>query len=106
MSVGPMGMMSSIAGSPLSQASDTERARQDATGQARQAQSHQEAESAEGVGETKQDQETSDRDADGHRLWEQPPDAGQQSEAEQAAESETQSKDPSGNRGVNLDLSG
>ena len=103
MSVGPMGMMSSIAGSSVSRASDTERIQQDSTGQT---QSQQNAESAAGVGETKQDQETSDRDADGHRLWEQPPRADQQPDAEQASDSESQSRAPSGNRGANLDLSG
>ena len=106
MSVGPMGMMSSIAGSPVSRASDTERIQQDSTAQTRQTQSQQNAESAAGIGETKQDQETSDRDADGHRLWEQPPRADQQPDAEQESDSESQSRDPSGNRGANLDLSG
>ena len=103
-----MGMMSSIAGSPASRAGDTERSQQDSAGQTRQAQYRQTAESASGVGETKQGQQASDRDADGHRLWEQAPQPTQQAEEEQASESESesQSRDPSGNRGANLDLSG
>lgn len=107
MSVGPMGMAGSVAGSPLSQArgSETERAQQDAAAEARATESQQKAESAGGVGETEQDQEASDRDADGHRLWEEPVQAEQQVEGEPSP-TETQSKDPSGDSGANLDLSG
>ena len=97
MSVGPVGMMGS---------SDAERARQDVDRQVRAAQSQEKAESAAGVGETEQDQEASDRDADGRRLWEDPAAASRKADGEQASAEETQSKDPTGNRGLNLDLSG
>ena len=111
MSVGPLGgIAGSVAGSPLAQSkgSDVERARQDSANQARRTQADQKAEDAAGIGEADgEDHETADRDADGRRLWEAPPDAtsddapGQEGRSEQAP-----AKDTSGERGNLLDLSG
>ena len=72
MSVGPMGMVGSAAGAPLaqSQGSDVNRVQQDTASQARQTQMSEKAEQASGVGQTEQDEEATDRDADGRRPWE------------------------------------
>ncbi len=110
MSVGPMGgIAGSAAGAPLAQTkgSEAERAQKETAGAERKAATDKTAESAAGVGETKEDQESSDRDADGRRLWEI-------DEEKQAAEEDEikdvqarrKSKDPSGKSGNRLDLSG
>ncbi|NOY29596.1 MAG: hypothetical protein GXP28_05295 [Planctomycetes bacterium] len=110
MNVGPMsGIIGSAAGAPLSQTkgSETERAQKDAVAGQRQADSEKKAEKAAGVGETTEDQGVSERDADGRRLWEQA--QGEEvPEAENAAASEPprQTKDPTGNSGNSLDLTG
>ena len=117
MSVGPMGMAGSVAGSvPQIRSAAAEKTQQQATDQTRKANSDDKAEQASGVGETEQDEQASDRDADGRKLWEGTPES-EQSESEQSeseqSDSETptggdvqQSRDPSGERGSNLDLSG
>ena len=103
MSIGPMA--GSAAGSPFAQGqtSDVNRAQQDSTDQSRQTKSADKAEDAAGIGQTEQDEETSDRDADGRRLWEQAPEADEQ---EQEPPSPGRSKDPTGESGARLDLSG
>ena len=107
MSIGPMGTLGSAAGSQLAQGqgSDVNRAQQDTADNARQTQSTDKAESAAGVGQTEQDEQATDRDADGRRIWELPPEAGEQ-EPEQQALGEQRSKDPTGQKGGQLDLSG
>jgi hypothetical protein len=73
----------------------------------RQIETSQKAESADGIGETERDQESSERDADGRRLWEKPAEAGpKESLREAAAAASRQSKDPSGQCGNQLDLTG
>lgn len=114
MSMGPMGMAGSIAGGlPQAATADSDRIKQQASEQTRQADSDRKAESASGVGETEQDEQASDRDADGRRLWEKSP--GENSEADdQEATPGTatpsrealKSKDPTGLSGGKLDLSG
>ena len=111
MSVGPLGgIAGSVAGSPLAQSkgSDVERAQQDAANQARRTAADKKAENAAGIGEADgEDHETADRDADGRRLWEAPPEAtsgdapGQEGRSDRAPV-----KDASGQRGNLLDLSG
>ena len=110
MSIGPMGMVGSVAGTPLSQSKggEAEKTQQDAANQSRQVHSEQKAEQASGVGQTEQDEQASDRDADGRRLWEGPPE-GEQDNAtagELPATSPPISRDPTGQRGGNLDMSG
>ena len=108
MSVGPMGL-GGAAGSPLSQSqgTDVNKTQQDTTDQARRTASEGKAEQASGVGETEHDEQASDRDADGRRLWEAGAQANEASEEETAEKKETQpSKDPSGTRGGHLDISG
>lgn len=111
--MGPLGMASSVAGGlPQVGNADAERVQKQAADQARQAQTDQKAEAAAGVGETEQDQETSDRDADGRRLWEgsqRDDDSGDETSADtnpDATGSRPRSKDPTGMSGGNLDLSG
>lgn len=104
-SIPPSGIVSA-AGSPqaLRQGNDIQRGASDQAQQVRQHQSEQKAEDAAGVGQTEQDEQAGDRDADGRRLWEA---------TERAAESDAESHpgkgashDPSGNCGTRLDLSG
>jgi hypothetical protein len=104
------GLLGSTAGAPLSQAagSETERLQKDSLAQNRQVESNQKAERAAGIGQTEQDQESSERDADGRRLWEAPLD-GSNAKAEKQAElaaSARQSKDATGQSGTQLDLTG
>src|SRR4051812_15900925 len=75
MSMVPLsGLLSSTAGTALSQTSgsETERAQKDALTLRRGIDADQHAERSAGIGQTEQDQESSERDADGRRLWENP----------------------------------
>jgi hypothetical protein len=112
MSVGSLGgIINSATGAPLSQTagSETERAK-DSLNQSRQVDANQKAERAGGIGQTEQDQETSERDADGRRLWEAQDDKNRQGKSRTEAEAgETparQSKDSTGQSGTKLDLTG
>ncbi len=109
MSVGPMASIAaSLAGTSFAQSrgSDVERTSQDSVQRERRVASEQHAEAAAGVGVTDQDQETSERDADGRRLWEETgkskPDAG----ADIAPASERKALDATHQSGTQLDLSG
>ena len=108
MSMGPMsGVVGSAAGAPSSQTSgsETERAQKDASAHQRLVDTDKKAADAAGIGQTEEDQGTSERDADGRRFWE----ATEEKKQEQAAdESETprKAKDPTGNSGNSLDLTG
>ncbi|TWT41591.1 hypothetical protein [Botrimarina hoheduenensis] len=76
MSIGPLGgILGSAAGTPLSQTKGAaaERAGRDAAAQERGVELDLKAEKAAGIGQTEGDQQSSDRDADGRRLWEHPP---------------------------------
>jgi hypothetical protein len=106
MSIGSLGgILGSAAGTPLAQAkgSDVDRAGQEATAQARAAAADKAAENAAGIGETAEDQQASERDADGRRLWETDERKKQEEAAQQPPR---QSKDASGQSGNGLDLSG
>ena len=110
MSMGPLGgVIGSAAGAPLSQTagSETERAQKNSLAQNRQVDSNQRADLASGIGQTEQDQESSERDADGRRLWEENAKRGkQQQEGENVDGSARQSKDATGQSGTKLDLTG
>ncbi len=108
MNVGPMsGVASSAAGAPLSQSSgsETERSQKDASARQRQVDSDQKGEKAAGIGQTEEDQGASDRDADGRSFWKTAEEKKQELEASQAKEPR-QAKDPTGNSGNALDLTG
>jgi hypothetical protein len=84
---------------------DAERSPQEVTQHERQVQGELKSETAAGIGAADgEDKATSERDADGRRLWELPPTAGDAQQAE--TESERHSRDADGVRGNELDLSG
>jgi len=103
------GIVSSAAGAPLSQTagSETERAQKESQSQGRQVDAQQMAERASGIGQTNEDQESSERDADGRRPWEFPARRGNaENEGEPVASAGRQSKDTTGECGNQLDLTG
>lgn len=111
MSVGPLGgLAASAAGAPFAQSkgSEVDRAQQDSSAQQRKIQTDQKAESASGIGEADgEDHQTSQRDADGRRLWEKASSTGMQADSGQEQGSNSPaSKDPTGQSGSLLDLSG
>ena len=110
MSVGPMGgILGSAAGAPLAQTkgSDKEKTIQETAAQTRLKESAKKATDAAGVGQTEEDQQSGDRDADGRRLWEAPP--GGSDEQETTSDEQPREhppKDTHGQAGNQLDLSG
>ena len=106
MSVGSLGIVGSLTASSIAQRSaETDRVQQDTVDQARTTQAAERTESAAGIGETEEDSQTSERDADGRRLWEQQQ-AKPKSEDVEALASDTRSKDPTGQAGSELDVVG
>src|SRR3954447_18975617 len=113
MSMGPLGgVVGSAAGTSLSQTAgaETERSQRDTAAQHRQINGNERSEKASGIGQTEQDQESSERDADGRRLFERP---GKQTKGtkdeppgDEALSLSKQSKDPTGLSGTKLDLTG
>lgn len=110
MSMGPLsGLVGSAAGAPLSQTagSESERLQKGILSQDRKADADQKAELASGIGQTAEDQESSERDADGRRLWEGSAKAGKATHSADAADATArQSKDATGQSGTKLDLTG
>jgi hypothetical protein len=112
MSIGPLvNIAGSIAGSPLAQAtgSEVERSGQEAGAEQRRVQSDRKADAAAGIGETDgQDHEPAERDADGRRPWEAPPEKkpDDNSDDAQSPPGTKQSKDTTGQSGNLLDLTG
>jgi len=92
MSLGPVGgILGSAVGAPLSQTkgSSEERAARDAATQEKTDSLDLQAEKSSGVGQTEGDSETSDRDADGRRLWEAPEEGRKEKEEGQADDEST-----------------
>lgn len=110
MSVGPLGgVFTSVAGSPLAQTAgaDTDRTRQATANQQRQIQAHEKAEAAAGIGKPDgEEHETSERDADGRRMWEFGRPVQSAAEGEALPPAPPLSKDATGESGNQLDLSG
>jgi hypothetical protein len=109
MSMGPLGgVIGSAAGAPLSQTtgSEPERAQKDSMAQQRQIETLQHAAEAAGIGHTEEDQHASDRDADGRRLWELPPEPPKDEDESGPGTTPRQAKDATGQRGSQLDLTG
>jgi len=109
MSIGSLGLIGSLATTPLPQkAADADKSVRDAADQSREAEAARQAEAAAGIGETEEDSQASERDADGRRLWEQQ--QGKQPPAEEEAvladSPPPLNKDPSGESGGELDLVG
>jgi len=109
MSIGPLGgVLGSAAGAPRAQAKGNEldRNQQDAAAHQRQVATDQQAEQASGVGHASEDGQTSERDADGRRLWEASRGKTADAETEPIAPGARPSRDPGGDRGQTLDVSG
>ncbi|MGH7137984.1 MAG: hypothetical protein ACREHD_19720, partial [Pirellulales bacterium] len=103
--IGPTTFAASLAATSLSQArGDAERVQQDTVAKERQIEGDRQAESAAGVGTTDGDEAAGDRDADGRRLWEKPPAPKESSEGDD--EQSASIKDPTGQSGSLLDLTG
>jgi len=100
------GAIVSAAGSPLSQTAgaETERTQKDSAARERIIDSQAKSERAGGIGETQEDQQSAERDADGRRLWEAPPK--KDIEDAEAADDQRRAKDPTGVSGNTLDLTG
>ena len=100
------GVVSSAAGAPLSQTkgSESERTQKDAAATQREALSEKKAADSAGIGQTEQDQGTSERDADGRRFWEA--NSAQSKPGDEEQREPKQAKDPDGKSGNSLDLTG
>ena len=106
MSVGSLGLIGSLATTPLPQkAAETDKTQRETTDQAREAQAAQAAEAASGIGETEEDSQAAERDADGRRLWEA---TAKKKPVEEAANEPDKAshlaKDPTGEAGGCVDL--
>ena len=109
MSIGPAsGMAGSAAGSQLAQTcgSDLERTQQDTSNQTRQVKTEKTAEDAAGIGQTEEDQQSSDRDADGRRVLERSSGKKTDDPDDTPKKEPPQSEDPTGQCGTQLDLTG
>jgi hypothetical protein len=108
MSIGPLGIASSVAGGQLAnRTAELDRAQQEAGNQDRRISSETKANDAAGLAATDgEDTQTEERDADGRRLWERPSQPSRASQTTDPAEAPRQSKDPAGARGNQLDLTG
>ncbi len=107
MSMGPLTGAGGVAGAPLAQTkgSELERVGQDAAAQARRLRSQTQAADAAGIGATSgEESRPEDRDADGRRLWEFSERA--EGEASAAPVIPKGPRDPLGECGTQLDLSG
>ena len=108
MSIGPLGgLVGSAAGVPVAQSkgSEVERDQRESADQTRDADLASQAEQAQGVGQTKQDHETSQRDADGRRPWETVARTPKEHDAT-FTHDPLQSKDAAGTAGNQLDVTG
>ena len=108
MSIGSLGLIGSLAGTPLAQAkgSDIDRSKEGAGNHQRQVDSVERATAAAGVGVTQEDSQASDRDADGRRLWEFEAEGEQELQEENPPHDAPHSRDASGTCGNQLDISG
>jgi hypothetical protein len=110
-SISSLGLIGSLATSPLPQkGTETDKAGRGAADQAREIEAARQAEAAAGIGQTEEDSQASERDADGRRLWEAPAEKGEEHDDEGAPSAEGAatplSKDPAGEAGGELDLLG
>lgn len=109
MSIGSLGIVGSLAGTALTQkAAEVDKTQRDAADAARQTDASARAESAQGIGQTEEESEASERDADGRRLWERQQQKKKPIEEVQAASTpaEIHAKDPEGLSGGIVDLTG
>lgn len=101
-----LGVLGAAATTPLAQRQgEASRMTHEAANHARQVAVDRSAASVAGVGQTESNQPASDRDADGRRLWETSP-SGKTAPEEEIAAAPTAGKDPTGQSGSQLDVSG
>ncbi|MCC6492348.1 MAG: hypothetical protein IT424_04945 [Pirellulales bacterium] len=95
----------SAAGAPLAQSAgaEPERAARDAAVHQRSADGQSKSEQASGIGQTQEDRQSSERDADGRRLWE---DQRRRKPTGDEHDALRQAKDLTGQAGNSLDLTG
>jgi hypothetical protein len=108
MSIGSLGIIGGLAGTTLPQrAVEAEKVGRETIDQARAADATERAEDAAGIGQTEEDSQASERDADGRRQWEESAQA-KKAALEQAADALpiAKSKDPTHTCGSQLDLVG
>jgi hypothetical protein len=109
MSIGSLGIVGGLASAPLAQKSaEVDKTQRDAADAARQADAAAKAESAAGIGETEEESQASERDADGRRLWERQAKKtdGEDEEIPASTPEVVSAKDPTGLSGGTLDLTG
>jgi hypothetical protein len=109
MSIASLGIVGGLATSGLAQrTAETDRLTGDASDHSRAFDAAEKAEQAAGIGHTEGDSEATDRDADGRRLWEIQSGAKQGKPTPDPGEAHPPalSKDPTGQRGQALDISG
>ena len=108
MSIGSLGIVGSLAGTPLAQKGpETDKVQKEATDRTRQTEADARAESAAGIGQTEEESQASERDADGRRPWEVPATKKEDEAAtDTAGDSIPIGKDPSGDRGGLIDIRG
>lgn len=114
MSVGSLGISGGLAGAPLAQKTGAaaDHAKQDAAHGQRRVDSNQRAADASGIGQTQEEHEASDRDADGRMPWERQDAAAHQTVDEPTADNAdcaasappSSPRDPKGESGGTLDL--
>jgi hypothetical protein len=105
MSIGSLGAIGSFAAAPATQrSSDIDKSQQATADQARANDAAEYAEQAAGIGETREESQAGDRDADGRRIWEFTEREKKEEHANDAVS--PVAKDPSGNAGNLLDLTG
>ena len=100
------GVLGSAAGAPLSQSTGAAggSAAKEAAALERRLATDEKAEQAGGIGETEEDEQADERDADGRRLWERRGKAA--SSTDENDDSTPLSKDTTGAAGNSLDLVG
>ena len=103
-----VGLLSSVTTGQLQQVrtADADRGAQQVRAHQQQTTAVQRAEAADGVGEMTEDAATSDRDADGRRLWEPAEERGATDSATSPSDGAPRSRDPTGLAGGQLDLTG
>jgi type II secretory pathway pseudopilin PulG len=103
-----MGIVGGLAGTAVPQrAAEADRVQRETTEQGRAAEASEQAENAAGIGQTEEDAQTSERDADGRRLWEKQDRKPKKVEESAVGESRVPvPKDPSGACGGQVDLVG
>jgi hypothetical protein len=110
MSIASLGIVGGLASTTAPQrAAETERAERQSGDQSRTTETAERAENAAGIGQTEEDSQTSERDADGRRLWEKPARPKKPDPSATPAPTDAAfhlSKDPTGSCGNQLDLLG